>query len=61
MRMEPPEQETLSQALARVKAKTGAYALSDDDVLILACAEIVQRYTSLEKGFLRQCQNNQPL
>jgi hypothetical protein len=58
MRIENPEQETLSQALAKVKAKTGASALSDDDVLIIACAEIARSYTYEEKGYLRQWQNN---
>lgn len=50
----------MSQALAKVKAKTGACALADDDVIILACAEIARTHTYEEKGYFRQCQNNQP-
>jgi hypothetical protein len=60
MRIEPTEEKTLAQEIVAVKAKTGVLLLTDEDVLALACAEIARTYTYEEKGYLRQCPNNQP-
>jgi hypothetical protein len=57
MRIEQPEQPsaTLSDALAKIKEKTGVSLLSNDDILVLACAELARTYTYEEKGYSRTC------
>ena len=43
--------ETLAQAVCVIGNKTGKEKLTDDDLLILACAEIARTYTRDEKGY----------
>jgi hypothetical protein len=43
--------ETMQQAIDKVKEKLGTTLLSDDDILVLACAEIARTYSREEKGY----------
>jgi hypothetical protein len=43
--------ETFQQAVDKVKEKVGKELLTDDDVLVLACAEIARTYSREEKGY----------
>jgi hypothetical protein len=43
--------ETLQQAVEKVKEKLGARPLTDEDILVLACAEIARTYSREEKGY----------
>lgn len=54
MRIEEPRKETLADVVKAVTAKTGLVFLTDDDILLLACAEIARTYTYEEKGYLRR-------
>lgn len=44
-------QPTLLEALERAKARIGKQMLSDDDLLVLSCGEIVGTYTRDEKDY----------
>ena len=43
--------ESLQQAFEKVKEKIGVRQLTDDDILVLACAEIARSYSREEKGY----------
>ena len=43
--------ETLQPAVDKVKEKVGKKLLNDDDILVLACAEIARTYSREEKGY----------
>jgi hypothetical protein len=44
--------ETLQQAVEKVKKNLGRKPLSDEDILVLACAEIDHTYGREEKGYI---------
>jgi len=44
-------EETMQQAVANVQEKIGAAILLNDDVVVLACAEIAKTYSRDEKGY----------
>jgi hypothetical protein len=54
VRIEESRKETLIDAVKVITAKTGLVLLTDDDILLLACAEIARTYTYEEKGYLRR-------
>ena len=43
--------ETMPQAVDKVKEKLGVRQLTDDDLIVLACAEIARTYGREEKGY----------
>jgi hypothetical protein len=45
------DNESLAQAVGRTAAKTGKELLTSEEILILACGEIVRSYTRDEKGY----------
>jgi hypothetical protein len=49
--MQPNPELTLQQAVEKVKEKVGKKPLSDDDILVLACADIAHTYGREEKGY----------
>jgi hypothetical protein len=49
MSQETPD--TLRQASEMAKEKIGVRQLTDDDILVLACAEIARTYSREEKGY----------
>jgi len=42
---------SLQDAVKRMELKVGSVALTDDDVVLLACAEMARTYTRDEKGY----------
>lgn len=48
---EGPPAETLAQATERVQKTVGKRRLTDDEVVLLACAELARTYTRDEKGY----------
>jgi hypothetical protein len=50
--MQSVPEETLQQAVEKVKEKLGRKPLSDEDILVLACAEIDHTYGREEKGYI---------
>lgn len=43
--------ESLSHLVGCIAEKTGKELLTDEEILILACGEIVRSYTRDEKGY----------
>jgi hypothetical protein len=43
--------ESIQQTVEKVKEKAGRILLTDDDILVLACAEIARTYGRDEKGY----------
>jgi hypothetical protein len=54
VRTEQPREETLADAVAKISKKAGTDMLTDEEILVFACAEIARTYTYEEKGYLRR-------
>ena len=53
-RIEAAEQARIREAADAARARQGAKMLTDDDMFILAAADIAHTYTFAEKGYLQK-------
>lgn len=53
MTNEKPQQtnEELSRVVKQIAEKSGKVLLTSDEILVLACGEIIRTYTRDEKGY----------
>jgi hypothetical protein len=54
VRTEQPNEDTLAEAVAKIREKAGTVVLTDEEILVFACAEVARTYTYEEKGYLRR-------
>jgi hypothetical protein len=51
VKMPPMPEETFQHAVEKVKEKAGAVLLAREDILVLACDEIIRTFGREEKGY----------